>query len=76
MAWSEIFKIYGAGRGNIKKKFNGKIMDRNCDYGDVNGHKSVPILNFPDWYKDLQTKKFEPASNTIANLVDIHFDKE
>lgn len=45
MAWSEIFKIYGAGRGNIKKKFNGKIMDRNCDYGDVNGHKSVPILN-------------------------------
>lgn len=75
---SKNLKSYGAGKGNIKRKFNGKRMDKHCDYCDVNGHKNITcftLQGFLDCYK-IGIKKSKPTSKAIPNLVNTPFDKE
>lgn len=42
MAQPENVKSYGVGKGNINKKFNGKVMGRHCDVIAIRGR---PVSN-------------------------------
>lgn len=47
--------MFGTSKGNFKKNFNAKEIDRHCDHYGVDGHINdtcFKLHGFQDWYKD------------------------